>query len=172
MQKKLLLIVFIGLLTLDPMLALGETPICKHRDNVVANGLLGKWIFDQALSDRLAQKAIIGKVPSVTFTEDKSVTKLFDGLLDVDCVYLAGHLKAEKTNDPEKELSSPFVLSISRGNPTLWYDERGYKGGGNIRDLHPAIVMLAKGTTDAADILFMGGDHNNQPMYAFSRSND
>jgi len=60
-----------------------------------------------------------------------------------------------------------FILIEHRGNPhVVWFRERG---GDPLRDTESFNVMLAVGRERQNDLLFIGGDFNNQPFSAYTR---
>ena len=60
-----------------------------------------------------------------------------------------------------------FVLIEHRGNPHLvWFREAG---GDPLGDAESFNVMLAPAKDTANDLLFIGGDFNNQPFSAYKR---
>ncbi len=70
-----------------------------------------------------------------------------------------------------KELKSPFVVAEWKGNPTVFVDEDTDEDGTDlVTDRHPLFMMIAKGSAPENDILFQGGDNNNQRLYAFRRA--
>lgn len=148
-----------------------DLPVCKNKQNLVASGLVGTWVLDTVLTERL--HGGVGPLPSaeIAITEDLSITNLFGPLGSMDkCAFLAGQMDAKVVKDgKENQLKSPFALTENAGNPTIWYDERGYSGSGPIKDLHRNFLMLAKGKTADKDILFWGGDYNNQALTALTR---
>ena len=169
MNKILSLIFVTAAVSSYPSFA-AEIPSCRNQENIVASGLVGSWTLDVALSENLHGISGLGPAES-TITDDDSVRKLFGLLGAMDkCSYLSGRMTLKWTdNGTEKSLSSPFVVTESAGNPAIWYDERGYVGSGPIKELHRSFLMFAKGKTVDRDILFWGGDHNNQPLTAFVR---
>lgn len=147
-------------------------PLCKSPDNIVSSTLIGIWNEDIELTKRLANSTE-GEVPlhEMTFTEDDEVTKLFGFLGKMGkCAYLAGHMTVIATKDGEKKtFSSPFILSESLGNPTIFFDEKPQQDTEHISDLHSLFVMVAKSTNSSKDILFVGGDGNNEDMRALRK---
>ena len=62
-------------------------------------------------------------------------------------------------------VNSPFVLTSISGNPHLVYWDDG------TTDMESFNLMLAKATDPNNDLLFVGGDFNNQPFSAWKRFN-
>ena len=151
-----------------------ESVFCKTKENITASGLIGSWEIDEKSAEN--NGSFVKKDFTAKYTEDDSVVDLFLAPLKEmkKCVYLAGKLEYNLL-DPEDNfkavsVSSPFVLIDLNGNPTILYDERGQdKNAKVIDDLHLSYQMLAKGKTPQQDILFIGGDNNNQAMVPFKR---
>ena len=148
-----------------------EKSICQSRDNVLANGLVGTWVLDKDLSTRLLKPEKLTVTDrELRFTEDSSVVSHQDFSFiekEIGCVGLSGNLVVRYTeNGKEIEIKSPFVVAVTKeGTPAIWFYERP----GKDNDVNAALSMLAKGQTDASDILFIGGDYNNQAMTAYVR---
>ena len=76
-------------------------------------------------------------------------------------VYLAGHLELNGKK-------CPFVVTHVRGNPhVMFWLERDGDPFGNGESFN---VMLAVAENKQDDLLFVGGDFNNQPFSAFERA--
>ncbi len=148
--------------------------ICKDENNIVASGLIGKWTVDKDLAAKMGLTEIY--IATIEFSESDAAVESFHSLLRLKekCAYLAGQMVFETSGIQEEgvlTIKSPFMLITRSGNPTVFFDERGFDGepGDQVRKAHPLFVMLAKGETSDKDILFIGGDNNNQPLTPFVR---
>ncbi len=63
---------------------------------------------------------------------------------------------------------SPFVLTARSGNPHLVYFRP--RGGDPLGDAESFNIALVRARTPAADLLFIGGDFNNQRFVAYRRA--
>jgi len=136
--------------------------VTADKENVVAGRLEGEWQLHAELTRRLlgeerpaAQLAfksapeMAGKVPAK-----------YEKFLDKKQIYMAGIVKL-------KGKEHPFILVEHKGNPhVVWFRERD---GDPMGDAESANVMLAPAKDQANDLLFVGGDFNNQPFSAYER---
>ncbi|HLP11624.1 MAG TPA: hypothetical protein VK177_06785 [Flavobacteriales bacterium] len=152
------------------------------KQNVVASKLIGTWKIDVALTTLLLktddkentdlrdkkQKKEKEKTPleqlTIEFTKDTTVVGTLPPLEKNQeaglAVYLSGYLTV-------KEKKYPFILVEHRGNmQVVWYRERD---GNPLRDTESFIVTIAAAKEKYNDLLFIGGDFNNQPFKAFKR---
>ncbi len=147
-------------------------PFCKSDNNIVGSSLIGTWIEEAELTRRLTNPSELEHVTlhEIIFTEHDDVAQLFGALKEAGkCAYKAGYITVDVTKDGKRStFESPFVLSESIGNPTVFVDEK-WKNNNQISDLHPIFVMVGKSTDNSRDILFVGGDNNNQDMHVFIR---
>lgn len=133
------------------------------RRNVVANALIGEWRLDQALQDRLGGPAEAGD--RIAFREDAAVLakvprQLAEKLRSMR-LFLAGTMT-------RKGKEHAFLLTELNGNPTVvWFRERN---GDPLGDAESNNVMLARGAVPQADLLFVGGDSDNQPFACYARA--
>lgn len=129
--------------------------------NVVANALVGKWKFDAELGKRLGNKGIGERLE---FRDDaKIVEKLPQAIaakLRDRRIYLAGVMVL-------RGKEQPFLLTESAGNPTVvWFRDRD---GEPMGDAESLAVMLVRAEAKPADLLFVGGDSNNQSFSPYAR---
>ena len=147
-------------------------PFCKSDNNIVGSSLIGTWIEEAELNRRLTNPSTGEQVilHEAVFTEDDSVAQLFDSLKEMGkCAYLAGHMTVVAAQGGHKVIfESPFVLSESIGNPTLFIDKK-WANNNQISDLQPIFVMVAKSTDSSRDILFVGDKNNNKDMHVLIR---
>lgn len=158
--------------------------VVAEPDNVVASELLGVWYPDKELTQRLsgradnkafraeritfrksdeAQERIVAHLQSLlnkltvrsnTKPDEREVMKM------LRTVYLAGEVVFHRDG---KETAQDFALVTLRGNPCiLYYDREG--------DMESTLVMLARDKVGDNDLLFIGGDFNNQSFAAWRRN--
>jgi len=137
-----------------------ELKVEHEKENVVASRIEGKWTVDEDLSIRLG----LNRPGDIGFTvEQKVVEKIpakYEDFLGEKTIYLAGTMT-------RKDESVPFVLIEHNGNPHIvWFRERD---GDPLGDAESFNVMLVVAKDEANDLLFIGGDFNNQPFTAFRR---
>jgi len=141
--------------------------VVPDKDNVVASRLEGDWVPDLELGERLGTKA----KETLSFKADVSaLDRVPAGLLAYlkdKHVYLAGTVTIARLKDDASAQPMPAVVIESKGNPTLVCFRS--RGGKEIDDSESGIVMLATAREKAKDIMFMGGDFNNEPMRAWRR---
>ena len=83
--------------------------------------------------------------------------------LDGKSIFMAGIMT-------RKEKEHPFVLIEMNGNPHLVYFRE--RDGDPYGDAESFILSIAPGHASAADLLFIGGDFNNQPFDAWHRKGE
>lgn len=127
---------------------------------MVASKLEGQWEPDADLTKRLggtaagkfsfkSEATVAAKIPA-------KYEKFFKGKQ----VYMAGVLTF-------KDKEHPFVLIEHKGNPHVVYFRE--RDGDPLGDAESFNVMLAVGKDKQGDLLFIGGDFNNQPFAAYRR---
>ena len=137
-----------------------QLAVQPDKENVVASRLDGPWEPDAELTLRLGGRAV-GKL---SFTNNAVVaTKIpakYETFFKGRQVYMAGTMSGRG-----KEY--PFVLIEHKGNPHIvFFRERD---GDPLGDAESFNVMLAVGKDKQDDLLFVGGDFNNQPFSAYRR---
>ena len=141
------------------------------KENVVASRLEGPWRPHAALTQRLmgGGPSAQGDSPTglVAFKSDPSVAgkipAKYEKPLSGKRVYMAGLMTLRGKDHP-------FLLIELRGNPhVVFFRERE---GDPMGDAESFNVMLAVGKDSPNDLLFIGGDFNNQPFSAFERSQE
>lgn len=134
----------------------------REKENVVASRLIGKWKTHGSLSERLRGNAV--REETITFAEDKSVaTKVpeaYANFLKSKQVYLAGIMTRNKE-------THPFILTEHKGNTHLFYFRE--KDGDPMGDGESFNLVITPAKEKGNDLLFIGGDFNNQPFSAFER---
>jgi hypothetical protein len=142
--------------------ALAGVEVKAEKENVVASRLIGEWKTHTSLSGRLVGSSVREK--TITFAEDKSVAakvpEAYSEYLKGKQVYLAGIMtRAQKTY--------PFILTEYNGNPYIFYFRE--KNGDPMGGAESFNLVIAPAKDRAQDLLFIGGDFNNQPFSAFER---
>ena len=138
-----------------------ELQVRSDKENVVASRLVGNWEPDAELTKRLG-----GNAPgTVAFKSDLNVaTKVpdkYEKFLKDKQIFLAGTMTLRGKDQP-------FVLIEMKGNPyVVWFREQG---GDPFGDAESFNVMMAAAKETANDLLFIGGDFNNQPFAAYKRA--
>ena len=142
--------------------ALAGVEVKPEKENVVASRLIGKWKTHADFSSRLNGHAV--REEAITFTQDASVaTKVPDAYaehLKSKQVYLAGKMTRNGK-------TYPFILTEYNGNPHLIYFRE--RNGDPMGDGESFNLVLAPAKDKGNDLLFIGGDFNNQPFSAFER---
>lgn len=158
----------------------GKLTFVTDEENVVASEIWGAWEMDADLTTRLTQRPPReGQTLSLDFKKsDKhtalmtrflekffaSVEKKADARLDelkraCTLIYASGELAVIQG---ERAESFAFILVNYRGNPYVIILE-------NEVDLESFNVMLARDLKGDGDLLFVGGDYNNQSFTALKR---
>ena len=135
------------------------------KDNVVASRLAGRWKLDAPLTRRLT--GVESPDAWISFTGEAAVAAKipakYDGFLGKKQIYMAG-IMAMGTREAREY---PFVLTEHKGNPhVVYFRERGGEAMGDAESFN---VMLAVAKDPQNDLLFIGGDFNNQPFKAYGR---
>jgi len=138
------------------------------KDNVVARYLVGSWKLDAALS-----KALTGrereKVSKVSFTSDAAVAAKipakFDKYLASKRIYLAGNMVLTLKG---KEVTFPYILITHGGSPLVVFFED--RAGKPLDDAETLYVSVAGAKDPTKAMLFVGGDHADEPFLAFRRA--
>jgi hypothetical protein len=145
------------------MSAHGDNGVIHDKENVVASRLSGKWTIEHQLTRKLT-----GKEPAqleIEFINDEPILAVipFPELIRNTEIYLAGVMNMGGT-------SYPFVLITYHGNPHIVF----FRGSEEhpMGDVESFIVMMAIAEDEQDDLLFIGGDFNNQPFSAFTRAVD
>jgi len=147
-----------------------ELKVTEDKENVVASRLIGSWEMNPELTERLrGATAPMGgeslRSRTKIFKSDSSIVKnipeRFAGFLSEKQIYLAGIMSASGVD-------YPFILIENAGNPHLvYFRERNGNPMGDAESFN-LFVVPAKETKN--DLLFIGGDFNNQPFDAYHRA--
>jgi hypothetical protein len=154
------------------------TPIqlTPEKENVVASEILGEWLLDEQLSSRLGGSSDhAGKGP-ISFRADQAAEKRMVRFL----IELTEKLSTENPKGMTPEVRAAlrkvylagvvefggrkqdFALISIYGNPHIFFSDR--QG-----DAESENVMLARDLKGDNDLLFLGGDFNNQSFGAYKR---
>lgn len=133
----------------------------RDPQNIVANSLVGVWVLDAELNQRLGHR---GGEERLEFRDDASVLAkvpaALAGKLSEVRIYLAGTMV-------RRGKEHAFLVTALSGNPTIvWFRERG---GDPLGDAESWFVSLVRAEARSADLLFVGGDHDNQSFAAYAR---
>ncbi|PQO36917.1 hypothetical protein C5Y96_07075 [Blastopirellula marina] len=154
---------FVGLMV--HVVAADEVKIEPGKENVVASRIEGDWQVHAPLTERLTggQGLLLKRL---SFKSDPAVATKIPGKYAEYFqqqnmkVYLAGRVDL----DGKK---CPFVVTNIHGNPhVIFWLERDGDPFGNGESFN---VMLTVAEDRQNDLLFVGGDFNNQPFSAFER---
>ena len=149
-----------------------QLQVQADKENVVASKLEGQWEPDVELTRRLVgsvpvppagqadknpARLIVKSDPALAAKIPAKFARFFEGKQ----IYMAGLITLQ---DKER----PFVLIEHKGNPHLvWFREQGGEALGDAESFN---VMLAVAKQTQDDLLFIGGDFNNQPFSALRRA--
>lgn len=180
-MKQILLLAFS--LTLIKASAQNTNPVYKYnKQNVVASKLIGTWKLDVSMTTNLCKtedkdqmdlrdkksKKEKEKQPTQEMTIEikadstvvQTIPASYNEILKNKEIYLAGTFTM-------KDKKYPFILIELEGNMQLvWFRERD---GASMGDSESFIVTIAAAKDKTNDLLFTGGDFNNQPFKAFKR---
>ena len=153
-----------------------EIRVVESKENVVASELMGTWVPDKELSKRLGGRSDHVGDSRLVFRQNmdsqqriidffkKTLAEFADRKKDEEAqaviealrkIYLTGEMEYGK-----KQFD--FALVALYGTPRLLiYDREG--------DLESENVMLARDLKGDNDLLFLGGDFNNQSFGGFKR---
>lgn len=141
--------------------------VTPDKENVVASRLAGTWTVEPALTKRLGGRlgGEAGVQVTVEFVSEPAVAarvpeKIATALAKFT-VFMAGTMKTGGR-------AYPFLLIAHKGNPHLVYFRE--RNGDPMGDTESFNVMLAVARQKANDLLFVGGDMNNQPFAAYQRA--
>ena len=165
MNQVLITAAFILLLHF-PSTLMAQLKVESDKENVVSSRLEGRWQANKAISNRLSTRlADHDQGKTMEFhSDDKIVAKIpgkYGKFLKRKTIYMAGIMKSGRNE-------YPFILTELKGNPHIViFRERD---GDPLGDAESFNVMLAVAENASNDLLFIGGDFNNQPFYALERA--
>ncbi len=154
-------------------LSAADLPKCEDSESTLSH-IEGKWELANDIIKSMHGEAIaaVFTTGEITFTKDDAVLTLFSALeAEGKCAHFAGMFSMKFVEDGKAEaLSSPFAIVEYKGNWAIMHEERGFKGGDHIHDMHPFITSFANAIADKNDVLFIGGDNADEPQLAFKRA--
>ncbi|WP_338767835.1 hypothetical protein WAF17_06570 [Bernardetia sp. ABR2-2B] len=158
-QKSAFLFLVCSLLSFKSLAQQESTPlVCVNdKENVVSSAMEGEWFSQQ-------------EGYTINFKKDTTIleqipTKYQDFLKD-KVIYSAGYITIKSETKVFTE-NKPYILTVLSGNPhILWFRERD---GDPLGDSESFNVFIAIGETTIDDLLYVGGDFNNQPFLRFTR---
>lgn len=153
------------LLTVFATAAWAALGVKADKDNVVGSRLEGRWRCEDALTKRLtARNKPRG---NIAFKSDPKVAheipEKYETFLAKKQIYMSGIMTS-------RGKSHPFVLIEHKGNPHVVYFRE--RDGDPMGDAESFNVMLAVARNKQNDLLFIGGDFNNQPFSAYEREKE
>ncbi|MCI0701877.1 MAG: hypothetical protein L0241_12415 [Planctomycetia bacterium] len=168
MKTRFVVILGIGLVGIPSLAVKAEVKVEPDKENVAASRIEGDWQLDAALTKRLTDKEPKEKALAISFKSDPDIAKKipakYEKFLAGKKVYMAGVMTLQEA----KPKQHPFILTEHRGNPhVVFFRERD---GDPLGDAESFNVMLAVAKDKQNDLLFIGGDFNNQPFSAFVRA--
>lgn len=172
MKKRLfLLLTLTALLSVCLAMKPARFQVKREEGNVVSSRLEGKWQLYVLLTKRLFgedyQLSLASSGRYVSFKSDSSVVEKipdkYEKFLHDKTIYMAGTMKLRGKD-------FPFILIELIGNPHIVYFRE--RDGDPMGDAESFNVMLAPAKDKANDLLFIGGDFNNQPFSAYERIKD
>ena len=148
-----------------------EPRVQPNKENVVASRLEGTWRPHGALTQRLTGRAVArdGETPAgiVRFQSKPGVAATipatYQRFLADKTIFMAGRMTRRGT-------PHPFILITMHGNPHLVYFRE--RDGDPMGDTESFNLVLAVAKDRDRDLLFLGGDFNNQPFRALERQAD
>ena len=160
-QTQLPLTVFSLLVLLQlPTLLMAELIVEPDKDNVVSSRLEGRWDVHSTISSQLGRN----RGEALEFRPDNSIAakipQKFNKFLETKTIYMAGIFT-------KRGQEHPFLLIEHKGNPHIVYFRE--RDGDPLGDAESFNVMLAVAKNTENDLLFIGGDFNNQPFTAYNR---
>lgn len=144
--------------------------VAPDPENVVASKLEGDWVLEPTLTKRLAKSTDRSEGgEAISFKSDPAVAAkipaMYQKFLGDKRIYMAGIVKFKKGGAFRENV---FILIEHKGNPHVVYFRE--RKGDPLGDAESFNVMLAVATENDNDLLFIGGDFNNQPFSAYQRA--
>jgi hypothetical protein len=133
--------------------------------NLVASHLAGTWHVKADVTAMLGGPSTgeLGEV--IAFKEDATVEKRLAGKV-ADFIKSRGVFMAGVMTERSKDF--PFALTqVSGSSYIFWFRERN---GDPMGDSESFFVSLAAGDSKEKDLLFVGGDFDDQAFSAYGRS--
>jgi len=156
-------IIFSLALSSISMLANGECVFQDDPENVVSTQLEGSWGFNQDISLVLSPWSNDLNIKEVKFYKNETVLDVLPSWACdyIEIVYFMGEMTNVYKDDTTEVY--PFLLTNISGNPHIVYYLLEYDDGESFN------VMMARAENKIEDMLFIGGDFNNQGFTAWKR---
>ena len=142
-----------------------ELRVRPDKNQVVASRRAGAWVPDPALGERLGKKAHMERLE---FTPDESVLATIPAELTEkiaeERIYQAGILRYVEKGEEHR---GPYLFLVHGGNATVVLFLS--RGGQGLDDGESMLVTVVPARDTTADLLFAGGDFNNEPFTAYRR---
>ena len=141
-------------------IASAELKVHPDRNNVVSSRLEGPWKIHAAISTRLGRnRGGALEIKSDSRVVD-TIPEKYETFLTDKTIYMAGTMKWDET-------VYPFILIEVKGNPhVVYFRKRADNPPGDSESFN---VVPAVAREKPNDLLFVGGDFNNQPFTAYER---
>jgi hypothetical protein len=149
-------------LLLLPPAAPDEVKIVRDKNNVLSSRIEGRWEADTGLWERMKPHS----KPEATFAfrPDETVVERLPAWFREKAAELPVYAAGIATWDGK---DYPCVVSAHGGNPMLMFFRE--RDGDPMGDGESSLAMLAPARERADDVLFLGGDFNNEPFRPFRR---
>lgn len=167
--KVIAAVLGVGLLLSAAVVAWAALRVEPDKENVVASRLGGKWKLNVELTARLldAKRAKSMGDAFYEFRPDPTVAakipEKYNDFLKDKSLYMAGTFKSRHSDGQQR----PFILVSHKGNPHLVYFRP--RGDDPMGDAESFNLVIVPAKDKANDLLFIGGDFNNQPFAAYDR---
>ena len=172
-MREVLAIVVAASMAASVLNAQTKLQVTADKQNVVAGRIIGEWEVDVPLTTRLGGGAVRpaggeGTPARVSFRSDSTVAgqvpAAFVSAVTTRVPYFPVFASGRMSFEGREV---PFILTQLSGNPhILFWLERNGDRFGNAESFN---VSIAAAKEPANDILFIGGDFNNQPFSAYKR---
>ena len=148
-----------------------ELAVEQNPENVVSSRLEGRWVLDGELTEHLRGKPTEDASRTLEFRADRKVVSQvpaeFAEFLE-EPIWFAGRLESGGAEEFERAEAAPFLLTTLNGNPhVIAFREAG---GDPFGDAESFNLTLVPALLPERDLLFVGGDFNNQPFDAYRRA--
>ncbi len=159
----------VGLLLSAGVVAWAALRVEPDKENVVAGRLGGKWKLNVELTARLLDAKMAKSMADAFYefcpapTVAAKIPEKYNDFLKDKKLYMAGTLKSHHSDGQER----PFILLSHKGNPHLVYFRS--RGDDPMGDAESFNLVIVPAKDKANDLLFIGGDFNNQPFAAYDR---
>ncbi len=129
----------------------------NDKENVVSSAMEGEWF------SRQEGYTLVFKKDSTVL---KQIPEKYHDFLKDKIIYSVGYITLKSETKIFTE-NKPYFLTVLHGNPHIfWFRERD---GDPLGDSESFNVFIAIGEAPVDDLLYVGGDFNNQPFFRFTR---